>query len=199
MNTAENFRFDQADIMCKDKEIFVGVTPREADMYYFFVRVDCSHLDWQVSSATQICNALSQVLSPVEHLGLEHEVHSQSSEEHNDVDRIEWRNILRSFSNVKTLYVKGGLVDELSRCLRLEDGELPLELLPELQELTYYGSDNSGDAFASFIDSRQNAGRPVTLVRDSPSPSPSPSSSLLFLDPPAITSSSDEARNDIQT
>jgi hypothetical protein len=66
------------------------------------------------------------VFSAVEHLTLEHEVHSQPSEEHNDVDRIEWRNLLRSFSNVKTLRVEDVLVEELSRCLRLEDGELPL-------------------------------------------------------------------------
>jgi hypothetical protein len=86
----------------------------------------------------QISNALNHVFSAVEHHTLGHEVHSQPSEEHNDVDRAEWRNILRSFSNVKTLRVEDGLVEELSRCLRLEDGELPLELLPELQELTYF-------------------------------------------------------------
>jgi hypothetical protein len=56
----------------------------------FRVWVDCWHLEWQVSSAAQISNALSQVFSAVEHLTLTlgHEVHSQSSEEHNDVDRI---------------------------------------------------------------------------------------------------------------
>jgi hypothetical protein len=102
---------------------------------------------------------------------LEHEVHSQSSEEDDGVDWIEWRNLLRSFSNVKILR-EDGLVEELSHCLRLEDGELPLELLPELQELTYFESRDTGDAFASFIDARQNAGRPVTLVRPNPSPSP---------------------------
>jgi hypothetical protein len=129
------------------------------------------------SSVAQISNALCQVFSAVEHLTLEHEVHSQSSEEHNDVDRIEWHNLLRSFGNVKTLRVEDGLVEELSRRLRLEDGELPLEHLPELQELTYSGSRNTGDAFTPFVDARQNAGRPVTLVRHSHSPSPSPSPS----------------------
>jgi hypothetical protein len=103
----------------------------------------------------------------VEHLNLEHSAHSQSFEEHNEVDRTEWRNFLRSFSNVKTLRVEDGLVEELSRSLRLDDGELPLELLPELQELTYSGSGDTGDAFKSFIDARQNAGRPVTLIRSS--------------------------------
>jgi hypothetical protein len=66
---------------------------------------------------------------------------------------------------VKTLCVRRGLVVELSRCLRLGDGEHPLELLPELQELTYSGSDNVKDAFTSFIDARKDAGRPVTLIK----------------------------------
>jgi len=107
------------------------------------------------------------VFSAVEHLTLQHKIHGQSSEEHVDADRIEWRKLLRSFSNVKTLRVEDGLVEELSRCLRLEGGELPLELLPKLQEHTYIGRRYSGDAFTSFTNSRQNAGRPVTLVRHS--------------------------------
>jgi hypothetical protein len=166
-------------------------------MYALSIKVDCWHLDWQVSSAAQISNALSSSVLCGGAPHSQHEVHGQSSEEHNDVDRIEWRNLFRSFSNVKTLRVEDGLVEELSRCLRLEDGELPLELLPELQELTYFGTGigDTGDAFTSFIDARQDADRPITLVRHSPSPSPS---RLSFV-PPAITSPSDEAGDDIET
>jgi hypothetical protein len=197
MNTTENIRFDNAVVMFKDEEIGVLMFFSGADTHAFVVWVNCWHLDWQVSSVAQICNALSQVFSAVEHLTLEHEVHSQSSEEHNDVDRIEWRNLLRSFSNVKTLLVEDGLVEELSRCLRLEDGELPLELLPELQELTYSKSGDTDDSFTPFIDARQNTGRPVTLVRYYPSPSPSESS--FKFETPAITSASGEAGYDIDT
>jgi hypothetical protein len=194
MNTTESLRFDNAVIMVKDKEINVGMFLHKADAYAFSVSMDCWQLDWQVSSVAQICHALSQVFSVVEHLTLRHEVHSQSSEEHNDVDRIEWRNLLRSFSNVKTLNIEEGLVEELSHCLRLEDGELPLDLLPELQELIYFGSRDTGDSdpFTSFIEVRENVGRLVTLVRRSPRPRPSKPSS----DEPAITSASREARND---
>jgi hypothetical protein len=78
----------------------------------------------------------------------------------------------RPFSNVKNLRVNHGLVEEFSRYLRLDDGELPPGLLPELQELTFSRSSNAGDAFTSFIDARRNAGHPVSLVRRSPSPSP---------------------------
>ena len=171
MNITESLRFDNAEIMLKDKQIHVAMFLREADTYAFSVMVDCCHLDWQVSSMAQISNALSQAFSAVEHLVLGHEVHSLSSEEHNNLDRIEWRNLFRSFSNVKTLHVNDGFVEELSRYLGSEDGVLPLELLPELQELhTYSGSADaaSGDASTPFINARQNAGRPVTLVRHGP-------------------------------
>lgn len=57
------------------------------------------------------------------------------------------------------------LVEPNHRYLQLEDGKLPLELLAELQELTYSGSGGIGDTFTSFTGTRQNAGRPVTLTR----------------------------------
>lgn len=71
---------------------------------------------------------------------------------------------------MKNLCVKHGLVEEFSFYLRLDHGELPLEILPELQEFTYSGSDNPGDAFTSFIVARQNAGRPVSFKLVHPSP-----------------------------
>jgi hypothetical protein len=163
----ENLRFDRAEFNFDSEQVYVSVNPPKANMPMdaFSMNVECWHLDWQVSSVAQIFNALSQIFSAVEHLTVAQQVHSRSSGEHNEVHRTEWRKLFRSFSNVKTLRIKAGLVRELSRCLRLEDGEHPLELLPELQELTYSGSGNANDSFTSFIDARQNAGRPVTLIK----------------------------------
>ena len=125
----------------------------------------------------QIFSSLSQLVSAVEHLTvehltLEHEVHSRSSEEHNEVDRTEWHKLLRLFENAKTLWIGDGLVEQVSRCLEFEDEELPLKLLPELQELTYLRSGDTGDAFTLFINARQNASRPVIVdpVPDEPAP-----------------------------
>ena len=166
-----NLRFKNVRFNFSNRNVDVKVYPHEeADTYALLIIVYCCHLDWQVSSVAQIFNALSPVLSAVEHLTFEHEFHSQSSEEHNEVDPTEWRKILRSFRNVKTLRTTTGLVEELSRCLQLDDEELPLELLPELQELTYSGSGDTSYAFTPFIDARQNAGRPLTVVRRSPTP-----------------------------
>ena len=168
MNTTENIRFNHAVLQFFKGKVYVWMISDEDEMCSHHIKVPCWHLDWQVSSVAQIVNSLSQIFSMVEHLYLEHEVHSLSSEEHNEVDRSEWRELLRPFSNVKSLRVDNGLVKDLSRSLRLGDGEHPLELLPELQELTYFGSGDNGDAFMAFIDARRNAGRPVTLFPPSP-------------------------------
>ena len=73
----------------------------------------------------------------MDQLSFEHEVLSRSSEEHNEVNRTEWRKLLWPIRNVKTFSIDNGLFDELSRCLQSEDGELVLGLLPKLQELTF--------------------------------------------------------------
>ena len=165
MGRSENLRFDRAEFHFYSEDVSVEVYPPGSETEAFSMIVDCWHLDWQVFSVVQIFNAFSQMFSTMEHLTVSHREHNQSSEEHNEVDRAEWRKLLRSFRNVKTLRIDDGLVGEFSRSLRLEDGEYPLDLLPELQELTYSGSGNTNDAFTSFIDARQNAGHPVTLIK----------------------------------
>ena len=167
---AENFRLGNAVLTFSDELVSAGVYPHgisfgATNEYALSIVVKSCHLDWQASSMAQISNSLTQIFSAVEHLYLQHDVHSDLSEAHNDVDHNEWRKLLRPFSNLKFLRIHRGLVKDLSRCLELEDGGLPLELLPELQEITFYESGDIGDAFTSFVDTRRNAGRPVTLVR----------------------------------
>ena len=123
VNATENLRFKSAKFKFSDKKVEVDVYPHEgAEMYALNIGVECFHLDWQVSSAAQIFKSFSPAFFKVEHLTLEHEVHSsQSSEEHNEADPTEWRKLLSLFRNVKTLHIAEGLVEELSGCLKLDD------------------------------------------------------------------------------
>jgi hypothetical protein len=166
MNTSENLRFDSAKFKFSRYQVDVVVYLGEkAEDNAFSITIYSWNIIWQVSSVAQVFNSLSQmgqVFSTAEHLILEHE---KLFQEHDEVDRAEWRKLLRPFRNVKTLRVDDGFVMDLCRSLRPGDGEHPLEVLPRLEELTYSGSGDTGDAFTSFIDVRQNAGRPVTLVR----------------------------------
>jgi hypothetical protein len=175
MDIAENLKFDSTKIEFSKNVVSVGMYLREkAKDAPVSMNVFCWYLDLQVSCMAQIFDSLSQGLSTVDHLTLEHEGPSEEHE-HNEPEidpavraewsRTEWRNLLRSFSNVKTLHIDDRLIKELSNCLRLDDGEPSLELLPELRRLTYSGSGDIGDAFTSFIDDRQKTGRPVTLVQ----------------------------------
>jgi hypothetical protein len=129
----------------------------------FAVEVICGHLDWQVSSMAQIFNILSPLSSTVVSLSLVYGEHTLSSEGHNQVDRTQWRELLGSFTNVKTLCVHDGLVGEVSRSLRL-DGEPPLELLPELDQLICPHGSHADRTFTSFIHEREVAGQPIELI-----------------------------------
>ena len=71
MNTTENLRFGDCRLQFFDELVDVEVYSREetedeTEMYAFHTRVHCWHLDWQVSSVSQILNALGQRFSTVE-------------------------------------------------------------------------------------------------------------------------------------
>ncbi len=100
----------------------------------------------------------------MERLTFEYKRHLISSEWNNEADRTQWRELLGSFDNVKTPLVDDGLVEQISRSLKLGDAESPTGLLPELLELSYSAIYASHDAFTPFVDARQNADRPVTLI-----------------------------------
>ncbi|KAI0245263.1 hypothetical protein BJV78DRAFT_1265722 [Lactifluus subvellereus] len=71
--------------------------------------------------------------------------HNLSSEQHNELDRIQWRELLRSFNNVKTLRVQNELVEKLARSLRS-------------------GGGDADGQFALFINEREAAGHPVSPI-----------------------------------
>jgi hypothetical protein len=165
----ESLKFRVAKFHFSYAQFYVEVYPREdAEAYALYLGVICWPFDRQVSSVAQIFNPSSQIFSAVEHLIL---------------------------SNVKVLRVNDGFVQELSRCLRSGDGERPFGLLPKLQEFSYSGSSNAGDAFIPFIDARRDTGRPITLVHRSQSPSRSESPS----EGSAITSARGDAGIDSDT
>ena len=172
INTTERLKLESAQLNFTDECVSVASPlSQESEMYALVIVVQYWCLDRQVSSMAQISDSLSQVFSAVKHLTLHHNVNNLLSEEYDEVDRrTEWRKLLSSFRNVRTLRIDSRMDKELSRSLKSNGGELPLELLPELQELTYSGSCDAADAPSSFISACQNADRRITLLRRSPSP-----------------------------
>jgi hypothetical protein len=119
-------------------------------------------LDRQVASAVQLFGTLSPVLSVVEQVAFYDTPYSQSARQ-NNVDRSQWRELLRPFTNTKTIHVNDGLISRIFRSLPSDDGESPLELLPNLEEIGYSGGSDARDAFTRFLNERQVSGHPVSL------------------------------------
>jgi hypothetical protein len=124
--------------------------------------LDGKYLPWL------IFNVISPVFSGVSDLTLVHGEHTSSLGQHGEAGNTEWRNLLRSFNNVRGLRVHGGLVGDLSRSLRW-NGE---PLLPELKEVVCPGGDHAGDALFALINARQVASQPGHLVHAEFSGSP---------------------------
>jgi hypothetical protein len=165
MSTAGNFRPFAITLNFYEDYLHMTAYPRDgARVYTLSMALDGSHLDWQVASAAQIFHSIGTIFSAVEHLTLQYDRHLISSEWNNEANCTQWRELYRTFRNVKTLLVDDELVGQLSRSLQSSAGESPTELLPELQELSYYSTDASHGAFAQFIEARQKAGRPVTVI-----------------------------------
>jgi len=163
ISSTESLRFNSINLTFFKEYITLRVYPREgADMfaYALWLKIYSDQLDRQVASVARILNALKTALSTVEYLTLKHDTGS-----HEEAHRTQWRELLRSLGNLETLRVPDSLVGELSRCLGPDDTEPPTELLPELKVLEYTATNDASDAFASFIDTRKNAGHPVALVR----------------------------------
>jgi len=185
MSAAKNLRFSSAAFRFHEGGVAAMLSRNEA-MINAFIHVFSRRLDWQVASVVQIfnnnnnnnnANALGPAISGVASLSLDYRERSSSSPQttwHGETDRAQWRGLLRSFNNAKTVRVHRGLVVELARCLQVDesDGEshtTRTELLPGLAEVEYYGSGGAvtdvGATFARFVRERQSAGRPVILVR----------------------------------
>ena len=124
--------------------------------------------DYQVARAAQVFHMLRAVFPVVEHLNLDCEMCSTSSDQNDEADRTQWRELFRTFGNVKALYTHDRLIEQVYRSLQPGEGESLMDLLPELKEVLYSVSETSENAIAPFIEARQKAGRPVTVLHHTP-------------------------------
>ena len=165
MSTARNLHFNTTTFIFSADCLIVKAYPHKGDkLYNFTMELGGRHLDSQVVSAAQVFHALRTLCLAVEHLVFEYDSPNVSSEWNREADCTRWREFLGLFGNAKTLSVDGELVGQLSSALQPGEGESSAELLSELQELSYSATASSLTVFTPFIDARQKAGRPVTVV-----------------------------------
>lgn len=170
MGATNNLRFDAVRLKFLRDAFEIALTDDSRGEGWtdpFRMRIRCGHLDVQLASAVQIFRELWSSLFVVVKLILDYEVLSPWLDWREEVDRTLWRELLRPFSHVKTLRAEDGLLrgGKLLRSLHSDNGEPPLGLLPELKQLVSRGGVGYHDAETiSFLNARQTAGVPVTLV-----------------------------------
>jgi hypothetical protein len=167
IGATENLRFGSTTFYFHQHAVRVEAYPHQgATMFNFSLVIGHKYFDYFVYAAAGISHSLRTMFSTVEHLSLEIQWHQRKFSCIVPSHTL-WRELFRPFSNTKTLRVDvddefGG---ELSRSLLAEDGESAMETLPELEVLEYNTARRiPGKVFDPFIDTRNRAGRPVTLV-----------------------------------
>ena len=128
-----SFRFAEIHFGKKSVSILADTHPTRKSSYPFLVKIKCKPLGWQAACAAQICHTLEPLLAGVENFTLG--FHKDGSAPWQDEIDVElWHGLLRTFAGVKRLQLTGKLVENLFRLLQLDEGVLPLHLLPELPE-----------------------------------------------------------------
>ena len=94
------------------------------------VQISCAHVDWQLSSMAQICNHFSRVLSHVKDLGISS---TQPPSGTDDMDRVQWAEIIRTFNGTGVFRAAGTLAADILCTLSLAVGET--NVLPALHTL----------------------------------------------------------------
>jgi hypothetical protein len=159
IQTSENFTFTSVQVIFGRFDVSIYAEPRKDS--FLLLRNSFRHLDYQVVSATQFFGTLSPILSVVEQVTFRFKENIELSESHHHADRRHWRELLTLLTNVKVIRVQDILVSQIFSSLPSRDGEPPLELLPNLEEVEYSGGSDTQDAFTRFLNERQVTGHPV--------------------------------------
>jgi len=164
---AKNPRFCNVKVMFHDVHIAVVMDPHQrigmSTLRFRSPSFDIDS-DRMLDFTVQIFNGIGTVLNEVEMLTLEDKASWAPHE--GFATHTGWRDLLRSFNQVRTLHVSGGdLIKGLSHSLRPHDGESAIELLPMLRVLSCPKPEGThvSESCRSFLAARQNAGTPVTI------------------------------------
>ncbi|KAN0128319.1 hypothetical protein V8E53_013903 [Lactarius tabidus] len=123
------------------------------------INILCEGKDWQVLHIAQALDQKSAILFEMLHLAIDSD---EIGPEQDDIDDIEWMQLLRPFSSIQTLFVSREFAWHISRALDDIPGVMATEFLPALDMLCL--EDCPASSAHKFIVARWESSRPVTTV-----------------------------------
>jgi hypothetical protein len=130
------------------------------------LRIYCRVIDWQVGSMARICNQLSFLLPIIELLDIQVGHFSRKSTWQIGMEDMEWLELFRPFTAVRTLRISRDFLPLIVPALRELTGERATEVLPALDSLyleDYRASRSKQQAIEPFIAARQYSDHPVAI------------------------------------
>ena len=127
------------------------------------LKILCEPSDWQLSSLSQLYNSALFPLPTLEQL----EIHNLLEYWEEDVENVQWLELLRLFPSLKDLVLLGKSFRFVAVALDELDGESVTEVLPALQNIfiqdPHASEPDDNKAIEAFIATRQLLGSPVTV------------------------------------
>jgi hypothetical protein len=114
-----------------------GVTP-------FGLWVSCSKLDWQLSSLSRLSASTLSTLFHLEHLDISESQYIPPQYWQDDIENIQWLELLHPFCTVKNLYLSKQVVARIAPALQELARERVIDVLPMLQVLSLDEPEPSG-------------------------------------------------------
>ena len=124
------------------------------------LKIICSQLDWQLSSATQILSQLSPLLPNVKRLDIRTSPTLPTGNE--DVDSAQWLELFQLFPHSHTLFV----AEPLGPCIAHALVDMVTETLPAFSLLSLSGyrkSPSAAEAVEKFVTMRTLSGHKVSV------------------------------------
>jgi hypothetical protein len=169
LNRIDGFAMvDSADVVLRADAIRISLSTQSLTVgtTSFELGVSCRKLDWQLSSLSQLCASTLSTLSELEHLDISEHRYSKP-EWQDDIENIQWLELLHSFSTVKNLSLSQQVVPRVAPALQQLARERITEVLPTLQVLILdeFGlSVPAQEALREFIAAREHSGYPVGIL-----------------------------------
>lgn len=161
----------QAEVRFQGERAYITLSSPEVTVRCpnIVIYISCMQSEWQLSSLAEICGTSSSRwalrLFSLERLYMLVE-YAPPGHWHDDMENIQWLELLQSFTAVKDLYLSEGLALRVAQAIRDLVGEKETEMLPALQNIFVQGRQLSGavqEAVEPFINTRQVSGATVTV------------------------------------
>ncbi len=131
------------------------------------LEIPCRQSDWQLSMLAQVCSSSLYLISSLKYLYI-HEYESFRPCWQDDVENVQWLELLRPFTTVKALYLSQNITTRVMPALEELVGERATEVLPALQSLFLEDLHLSGpaqEAIGKFFAARQLSNHHVVVSR----------------------------------